>query len=445
MPPRHSTFKKILFWALALAPLLVLVEVVSYVVLTRSVPTRIRARAEKGSIDFHAAQRRKESVRAPRVIKRAAHHLPTDGSRGSRFALFHSALGWDYPPGIVYEGLDGTIYTHGAMGERRTMTSFPVTSVATYGDSFTYCMNAADDETWQTYLGRALGTNILNFGVVGYGTDQAFLKYRLHRDIDTDLVLLCVWPENINRAVNIYRPFYNYDEPMRLTKPMMVRSSNGFKILPNPISNVWELSLLDERWFLEDLGKRDYWYRLDQRLPRVGPPYTAAVFQWRVPIWKHLGLSLSKLTGREGPVSFPWNLYEEETPSAVMCRLADLFVETARARGSQPIIVMLPHKDDVRELMDYGAARHEPFVAHLKSKGYHYIDAIRAMAAKNPTPERLDSWYHGHAAPAGNRIVAEILAEEIGPLLNRAAGRRVSLEPAGKSRTPSLESEAGAH
>jgi hypothetical protein len=51
--------------------------------------------------------------------------------------------------------------------------------IATFGDSTCHCDGVYNNETWQYFLESYFkNVEIINFGVGGYGTDQAFLRYK---------------------------------------------------------------------------------------------------------------------------------------------------------------------------------------------------------------------------------------------------------------------------
>ncbi len=414
MTKLNARMKVLAFWAITLISVLLLVEVTSYVASMNLVPTRIRGRTGRGSVEFHVAHRRQVHFFQTRLVKSAV----TAGSRAmstqSDLLMFNSVLGWDYPPDIVYRDFDGVLYRHGPAGERLTCTSFPTTAIATYGDSFTYCSQVRDDQTWQTFLAEKLGTNVLNFGVGGYGTDQALLKYQLHARTSAKIVMLCILPENINRIVNIYRPFYQYNDPLALTKPLFVRDGRSFKLLPNSLQNVWDVRKLDDPTFIERLGKLDYWYRLDEKLPPLEFPYVLSLVRWREPMLDELTFDAGRILPFHSKIHYPWNLFDEAEPLAIMCHIVDVFVKTALARGSTPIIVIMPHTDFVREIMDYRVSRVAKLLSYLKKKQYRVIDMVQAMADMKPTRAQLDKWFNGHATPMGNKVIAGVLARSLG-------------------------------
>lgn len=50
--------------------------------------------------------------------------------------------------------------------------------IACFGDSFVFCDDEKDEDTWENYLENSVGNlEVLNFGVPGYGMVQAYLRY----------------------------------------------------------------------------------------------------------------------------------------------------------------------------------------------------------------------------------------------------------------------------
>src|SRR5690606_2816732 len=93
------------------------------------------------------------------------------------------------------------------------------------GDSFTFGDEVGDDDTWAVALERALAEHgiaaeVLNFGVNGYGTDQAYLRWRRDgRRFAPDVVVYGFQPENALRNLNVFRALYFAATDMPLQKP----------------------------------------------------------------------------------------------------------------------------------------------------------------------------------------------------------------------------------
>jgi hypothetical protein len=70
------------------------------------------------------------------------------------------------------------------------------------------------------FSGEKIEFKRFNPGVGAYGTDRSHAEIRTSKSSLSKIVMLCIFPENINRVVNFYRPFYTYIDPVRLTKPL---------------------------------------------------------------------------------------------------------------------------------------------------------------------------------------------------------------------------------
>jgi hypothetical protein len=121
---------------------------------------------------------------------------------------FDPYLGWAPTPDRVRRE-DGIVYLNNRRGLRadREYDEAPpvgVRRIAAFGDSFTYCAEVTQDDCWAARLARDLPTTeVLNFGVIGYGPDQAWLRYqRDGRPYSSCAVLIGYFSEDIDRVVN---------------------------------------------------------------------------------------------------------------------------------------------------------------------------------------------------------------------------------------------------
>ncbi len=114
------------------------------------------------------------------------------------WANFDSQLGYvlgnDMLPGAINNSkYISTIQTNSA----RTMHMYKnkPCRINTYGDSFTYCSQVSDGETWQEYLAAHLGEPVRNFGMGGYGVYQAYLRMLREEKTENSVenVMLYIW------------------------------------------------------------------------------------------------------------------------------------------------------------------------------------------------------------------------------------------------------------
>jgi lysophospholipase L1-like esterase len=142
-----------------------------------------------------------------RILERV-HPAPASEATGPtaehyRFNGYHPLLGYDGLPNVRGR-FHGQTVTHNAQGNRGPDVAFEkppgVTRVVVVGDSQAWGYGVADDETIPAQLSRLLNEGgaaryeVVNLGVGGYGTDQAFLKYVVQgRRYAPDVVVLTVF------------------------------------------------------------------------------------------------------------------------------------------------------------------------------------------------------------------------------------------------------------
>jgi hypothetical protein len=102
-----------------------------------------------------------------------------------------------------------------------------VRRLAVVGDSFTFGLDVADEETYCAQLERATpGIEVLNLGVNGYGTDQQYLRWK--RDAapyHPDVVLLGFYLPDVDRNVLSVR---------ELRKPRFVLEGDELRLIEVP-------------------------------------------------------------------------------------------------------------------------------------------------------------------------------------------------------------------
>ena len=121
-------------------------------------------------------------------------------------SMYHPVRGWALRPNVA----ENSIHTNskGLRGEAEYAYEKPPTKsrIAVLGDSFTFGDEVSDKETYPYYLGQMLpGSEVLNFGVNGYGHDQMLLYLqegvlKCHPDI----VILGFVPMDMGRNMLAY-------------------------------------------------------------------------------------------------------------------------------------------------------------------------------------------------------------------------------------------------
>jgi hypothetical protein len=248
----------------------------------------------------------------------------------------------------------------------RTNTFFDATHaacVSAYGDSFTYAEEVATEHAWANVLSGMMGCRVENFGVGGYGSDQAFLRYQANTADRAPRVLLVHQVENILRNVNQYRQLLYPGSGLGF-KPAFHYSGQELAVEP-PLR---PSSLAELRGFAE---RPEVHLRHEYFLPggasgkrRFAFPYTIngllAVREFH--IWSTLARK-------------PWyaDFYEADHPSQALRMTAgmmQLFHQSAAARGQSGIVVLLPNAKELVHRKQTGRWSYEPCRRSCRARAF---------------------------------------------------------------------------
>lgn len=287
------------------------------------------------------------------------------------------------------------------------------TRIATFGDSFTHGDEVGNGDTWQSQIMRLDDRlEVMNFGVGGFGLDQAFLRYR--RDatrFNPDIVFIGFMPENIRRTVNVFRPFYHPESNTPLTKPRFTLHDDDLVLVPNPMARKsdYESLLQNPKSVLREIGQNDDIYRIRYK----SGPFD---FLATVRLAKLIKEKFSRRYFGDGIIED--GVYVTSSDAfRITVRIFDSFYAEAQENGSVPVIVILPSRKDVRFFLESGKRRYQPLIDDLQTKGYRYIDLLATLVEGGlGEGYKFEELFTGHYSPTANRIVACALVEYVGNL-----------------------------
>jgi len=281
-----------------------------------------------------------------------------------------------------------------------------------YGDSFTWGEEIPAADGWIEQLSHRLGCRVANYGVSGYGTDQAYLRFRRTTADEAPLALLGIFPENAIRNVNQYRAFAGYEaHPISLKGRFVLDAGGGLVWVPRP--------RLDEDGFVALNRAPAKVLPNEYLLPdtRDGPvtlrfPYTLTLLNVALKprVW-------ARFTGRPSWSDF----YDPHHPSgalALTAAIAEAFAREAERRDQHPLVVMLPGASSFRGHAKYGSFEYASLTATLAASGVEVLDPGPALLANlgdrsyctlYVQPDSCD----GHYGIFGSAIVADVVAEEL--------------------------------
>ena len=328
-----------------------------------------------------------------------------------------ATLGWRYRAG--YRDSANAINTQGLRSTREYLPHPPsgVLRVAAFGDSFVYGNEVADSASWPALVEQLFpGVEVLNYGVGGYGVDQAYLRYcEEGTALSPSIVIIGFATDDLRRVVNVYRRFISNRE-IPLAKPRFILDARGrLVLLPNPLPHPsdYERFLLAPRDVVE-LGARDYWYQASiYRNPLYD--YSATVR-----LLTNLWLRISERYFASDRLLRGGEFNTSSAAFRIQTALFEEFAVAVQMAGARPLVVILPDRESVAAARQGQRTIFDPLVTALAGRGIEHVDVTEAFRQAQGNP---NSWFMigGHYSPTGNRIVAQWLGRE---LLARAGAER---------------------
>ena len=327
------------------------------------------------------------------------HDAPTNISYFVRDTL----LGWTVGPGRRSKN---GLYLSSTEGIRSSVLGMSyrggaTRALAAVGDSFTFGLEGEFKDTWEYLLGTSLGTDttILNFGVDGYGIDQAYLRYvRDVRPWHPRLALFGFIDHDLGRGMSVYSfiTYPNWGIPF--SKPRFTLKNEVLEPLNVPVidpEDILSRETITELPFITyDAG-----YNPEEWTERVvHASYLARYVLSRFPRW---------------PARSAEDWSKEEI--ALNSALLRSFGAIAERDGTVPIVIYFPTKGDF-EGLDRSAK--DAVLAAVSVSGIRTIDLTSCVSAIDWRRAFIPG--HQHYSKAGNEAVARCLLPVVRQELERS-------------------------
>ena len=338
----------------------------------------------------------------------------------TNYTVFSSTLGWS----IKQNGYS-KLYKSNSQGLRsnREYELTPphgIFRITTFGDSFTHCDDVNNNETWQAIIeSYQSNLEVLNFGVPGYGLDQAYLRYLEDgSQYESHITLIGFMSENIYRNVNTFRPFYYKTTGIPLAKPRFLIDNNELSFIPNYFNEVNEYnSLLNTpKEVLYELGINDYYF--DKKYRSFNKKYLYSDLDGSPTVQFAIILQnlIRKKIHKKDTGIVTDNYYNKKSEAFIITkRIFDKFYNEVIENNSIPIIVIFPDKNDIARFQRDKTKKYAPLLSYFDSMDYKYIDLLDVL--KNADIEEL--FVTTHYSPDGNRFIAKNIYNSLADLLQK--------------------------
>jgi hypothetical protein len=296
----------------------------------------------------------------------------------------------------------------------------PLSAIA-LGDSYTFCRQVNDDETWPHYLSDALSGRVRNIGVGNYGIDQALLRLeREFPDTPAPVVILGVVPETICRVQSVWKHFSEYGNVFAFKPRFRLTPAGTLELLPNPVKSPDDF--LNIPAFLPALKRDDGFYRRKFARDLLGTPYLYRLLRsWR----RNPPLVMAALADRIGfggnlaftrvmrrNIRMSADLYSDPDSRLLLEAIVRRFSELCRQHHARPILVFTPQLLDL-ELLRSGEHFYADFLERVANE-VEVLDMAPFLIDQRSDPEMyIDDNFGGHLSKRGNQLVADQLARLI--------------------------------
>ena len=338
---------------------------------------------------------------------------------------YDSDLGWIRKPntqGKERSNLNESFFNIDNNGSRTNPININLNyDILTYGDSFTFCRQVNDNETWQFYLSKKISKNISNFGVGNYGIDQAHLLCKRHQ-INNKVVIFGVVPETILRIHSFWKHYLEYGNLLAF-KPRYIIKNNELKLIKNKIVEKKLYSTYFE--YLNYIQENDSFYEPKFKKHLVKFPYLlsyclnlkrnyellfkiilSSIFQI-LNIKNNILNNLHKKYVIDENTKLASKFYKDNSKNILLKKIIEKIHEDLSIKRNKFVLLILPQYSDLNFVKKNDYIYYKSFINSLSDQ----IDVIdltqKFLDLRNPEEYFVNDRYGGHMNKNGNYLISE--------------------------------------
>jgi hypothetical protein len=349
---------------------------------------------------------------------------PRDKRPGEIFQ-YDSELGWIHHEAIGSTGVDRSkvFYSYESDGARKVI-NFPEKSsrIRTYGNSFTHCSQANNNETWEEYLAAHIQEPVRNYGVGGYSVYQAYRRMlKVEKQTSGGYIILNIWDDDHYRNLDAWRSIrFGYGSRCGFTLPhLRVDVAKGrCKQIENISNTPKDLYKLCDEDYLWRTFKDDPILKMVVTARKGGRNISSKLIN---PVAVTFGIPDEKIADTETAKKIK-KIHTEAALFATQ-NVVTWAEEFAGDTGKKLMIMLSFGRGNVAKLLSGKPRFDQSFVDWLKDKPYPVID-MRNVFAEDYKKYKIDidgylvPFYNGHHTPKGNFFTAWAIKDRVIKWLN---------------------------
>ena len=349
---------------------------------------------------------------------------PRDQRPGEVFQ-YDSELGWVNHEAVGNTGVDGSkvFYNYESDGARKAI-NFPgqPSRIRTYGNSFTHCSQANNNETWEEYLAAHLQEPVRNYGVGGYSVYQAYRRMlKVEKQLPGGYIILNIWDDDHYRNLDAWRSIrFGSGSRCGFTLPhLRVDVGKGnCKQIENISQTPEDLYKLCDEDYLWRTFKDDPILKMVMAAREGGRNISDELIN---PVAVTFGIPDEKTADTETAKKIK-KIHTEAALFATQ-HVVTWAEEFAREAGKQLMVMLSFGQGNVAAHLSGEPRFDQPLVDWLKGKSYPVLDMRDVFAAdyrkyKIEVDQYLVPFYNGHHTPRGNFFTAWALKDRVVQWLN---------------------------
>jgi len=303
----------------------------------------------------------------------------------------------------------------------------PRSCISLYGDSFTWSAEVDHEYAWSNVLSKLVNCRVANYGVGGYGSDQAYLRFKRNTNDSSDIVFMNHLSENIMRNVNQYQEFLYPGNGLSFKPRFVLDEEGSLDLIPLPefeASQYKDVVLHPDRYL-----KHEYF------LPGGLSGLTVATFPYTLSVIR--GFKHFHVKARLRDEAWYLEFYKKDHPSRgleVTSAILESFYKDAVERGKVPVTTIIPTGFDLLYFAEHGVWPYQILIDELSLRGipiFNFGEGIMGYI-KNTDPCLLFDNCSGHYNEEGYKILAQVAYDY---LLERQLPGKAGIQKPGKEHT----------
>lgn len=276
--------------------------------------------------------------------------------------------------------------------------------ISLYGDSFTFGDQVDNEHAWGNVLSGMLQFRVANYGVSGYGSDQAFLRFLKNTTDEARIVFLNHLSENIIRNVNQYRQLLYAGDGLGFKPRFIIKQNGSLELIPIPVFSETEYS--------EVVSDPESHLPYEYFVPNGPTGIQKLSFPYTITLLKCFGNFHFRAKLRH----VPWyaEFYDPDHPSHALNLTFGIlmkFHEEAMARGKTPIITVIPDEPDLLFFRNNGSWPYQSLIDALRSRNIDVLNFGEGIMQNLGSDNVVALFKSGHYNERGNQIMAGIALE----------------------------------